>query len=140
MRAEEFEQFAGELKQLCASLGKPYTDPLAQAYWRALRDVSLDEVQLNVERLLLNATKETRFPRPAQLRTTPPERRTAVDPGMKEIDGRAIRNLEELRQKDPDEWIKQVAAAKGADCNAIRLHRQFGPRLWYDLKEWCWRV
>jgi len=140
MRSEEFEAFGAELKQLCASLGKPYTDPLAQAYWRALRDIPLDEVQANVERILLNATKDTRFPRPAQLRTTPPAPRDAIDPKMREIEERAIRNLEELRQKDPAAWIKQVAAAKGDDCNAIRLHQQFGVRLWYDLKDRCWRV
>lgn len=69
MRLEEFDAFKGELKQLCSTLGKAFTDALAQAYWRSLRDVSLDEIQLHVERILLNATAETKFPKPAQLRT-----------------------------------------------------------------------
>jgi hypothetical protein len=33
MRLDEFDSFKGEMKQLCASLGKPYTDALGQAYW-----------------------------------------------------------------------------------------------------------
>lgn len=69
MRLEEFDAFKSELKQLCATLGKPYTDALGQAYWRVLRDVDLDEVQAHVERILLNATAETKFPKAAQLRT-----------------------------------------------------------------------
>lgn len=80
MRLEEFESFKGELKQLCASLGKPYTDALAQAYWRALQDIPLHELEANVERVLLNATKETKFPRPSELRTSPaPRQVTALD-------------------------------------------------------------
>lgn len=71
MRLEEFDEFKAELKQLCATLGKAYTDALAQAYWRVLRDASLDELQACVERILLNATRETKFPRPNELRITP---------------------------------------------------------------------
>lgn len=68
MRLDEFDSFKGELKQLCATLGKAYTDALGEAYWRALRDVDLDEIQAHVERILLNATSETKFPKPGQLR------------------------------------------------------------------------
>jgi len=68
VRLEEFDSFKGELKQLCATLGKAYTDALGEAYWRALRDVDLDEIQAHVERILLNATAETKFPKPGQLR------------------------------------------------------------------------
>lgn len=134
MRNEEFEAFSGELKQLCASLGKPYTDPLAQAYWRVLRTVTLDEVQANVERILLNANKDTKFPRPNELRSTRPERSTDTDPALKECEDRAIRNLEDLRQKNPDEWLKRMG-----NNNAARLHRQFNGNIWYDLAERCWR-
>jgi len=68
VRLEEFDSFKGELKQLCATLGKAYTDALGEAYWRALRDIDLDELQAHVERILLNATAETKFPKPGQLR------------------------------------------------------------------------
>lgn len=146
MRGEEFDDFSRELKQLCASLGKAYTDSLVQAYWRVLRDVSLEEVQAHVERILLNAKKETKFPRPADLRSTPPAQVVSInDPAFREAEDRAIRNLEELRQRDPVVWEKhvrdaRVAEGKDPNCNAIQLHRQFGERLFYDLKERCWRV
>jgi len=71
VRLEEFDAFKGELKQLCATLGKSYTDALGEAYWRSLRDVNLDEVQAHVERILLNATAETKFPKPNSLRNAP---------------------------------------------------------------------
>lgn len=71
MRLEEFDEFKAELKQLCATLGKAYTDALAQAYWRALKDASLDEIQACVERILFNCTRETKFPKPHELRITP---------------------------------------------------------------------
>jgi hypothetical protein len=135
MRSDEFEPFSRELKQLCASLGKPYTDPLAQAYWRALKDISLDELQSHVERILLNATRETKFPRPSQLRTTPPPvHQASNDPKLRECEDLAIRNLEELRQKDPEIWLKRMG-----NNNAASLHRQFNGNIWYDLKERCWR-
>lgn len=141
MRGEEFDDFVGELKQLCASLGKPYTDALAQAYWRVLKDVTLEEVQAHVERILLNAKKDTKFPRPGDLRSTPGVQvAPPTDAAFREAEDRSIRHLEEMRQKNPAEWESYVAAAKGADCNAIRLHRQFGSRLWYDLGQRCWRV
>lgn len=141
MKGDEFDAFRGELKQLCASLGKAYTDALAQAYWRSLRDVSLEEVQAHVERILLNANRETKFPRPSQLRSTPPTHAEAPsDPAFREAEDRGIRNLEDLRQKNPEEWEDQVAAAKGRNCNAIRLHRQYGSRLLYDLSNRCWRL
>lgn len=140
MRGEEFDDFARELKQLCASLGKAYTDALVQAYWRALKDVSLEEVQAHVERILLNAKSDTKFPRPAALRSTPPPAAPPSDPAFREAEDRAIRNLEDLRQKNPNEWERVVAAAKGWGCNAIRLHRQYGSRLLYDLQDRCWRL
>lgn len=71
MRVEEFDEFAGEIKQLCATLKHRFTDALAQAYWRALRDVDLEQIQAHVERILLNATGDTKFPKPAQLRDKP---------------------------------------------------------------------
>lgn len=146
MRGEEFDDFVRELKQLCASLGKAYTDALAQAYWRGLRDIPLDELQANVERILLNAKADTKFPKPSALRSSPPPAQQSVnDPEFREMEERSIRNLEALRQSNPEEWERQVrkgreAQGKDPDCNAIRLHRQFGNRLFYDLKERCWRV
>lgn len=136
MRLEEFDAFKGELKQLCATLGKPYTDALGAAYWRSLRDVTLDEIQLHVERILLNATKETKFPKPNQLRTTlPPKAASIVDPSLKDAELRAMRNLEDLRRTDPDEWMQRMKGRKAAD-----YAQQFGiHNIWFDFDERCWR-
>lgn len=98
MRQDEFDSFRNEIKQLCASLGKPYTDPLGQAYWRALQDIPLPELESNVERILLNATKETKFPRPSELRTTPaPRAQSSIesDPALKKAFERNKANWDE---------------------------------------------
>jgi hypothetical protein len=98
VRQDEFDSFRNEIKQLCASLGKPYTDPLGQAYWRALQDIPLPELESNVERILLNATKDTKFPRPSELRTTPAPRAQSSlegDPKLKEAFELNRRNWDE---------------------------------------------
>lgn len=65
----DFPAFESELKQLCAAVGPPrFSPPLAQAYWRVLRDTPLAEIVANVERILSSATRETKFPTPAELR------------------------------------------------------------------------
>lgn len=156
MRADEFVLFSGELKQLCASLGKPYTDPLAQGYWRALKDVALDEIQANVERILLNATKETKFPRPAELRTSPAPRQSVAlenDPKLKEALERNRRGWDEALEKAPalTKWHLLSAYLARADVEedsssvfyaqrmewaksvAVRLRREYGEEwLTYD--------
>lgn len=135
MKGEEFDDFVSEIKQLCASLGKAYTDPLAKAYWRALRDIPLDELQANVERILLNAKADTKFPKPAALRSSPPPTQQVInDPEFRAMEERSIRNLEDLRMKHPEEWLKRMGGN-----NAARLHKQFKGNIWYDLAERCWR-
>ncbi len=135
MRKEEFDAFRGELKQLCASLGKAYTDALGQAYWRALRDVELDDVQAHVERILLNATAETRFPKPSQLRSTPPPSSEVSDPGFRQKEKLAVENLEELRRTNLQEWFNRIGNRKAA-----QYVRQFGSdNVFFDSDEWCWR-
>jgi hypothetical protein len=98
VRLEEFDAFKGELKQLCATLGKAYTDALGEAYWRSLRDVALDEVQAHVERILLNATAETKFPKPSSLRNAPrKEAPTRDNPQNYDLRQRSLElHLEEL--------------------------------------------
>lgn len=68
MRLEEFDLFKTELRQLCAVLGKAFSDPLCQAYWAVLRAEPLDSVRERVGRYIAHANAETKFPRPAQLR------------------------------------------------------------------------
>lgn len=137
MRTDEFEAFKGELKQLCSTLGKAYTDALGQAYWRSLRDVELDEIQAHVERILLNATGETKFPKPAALRSMPrsgPVRRSD-DPVFREAEKRSVINSEELRKKDFAEWKRRMG-----DRPCVRFVEQYGSEnVFFDVDEWCWR-
>lgn len=153
MRMDEYPFFIAELKQLCASLGKSYSDPLAQAYWRALKDIALDEIQANVERLLLNANAETKFPRPAQLRTSPlPRQQSALenDPSLKDALERNKRNWDEKLQNNPplakwhilSAYLARIDAEEEPETNfyeqrmqwarevALRLVDQYG-------QSWC---
>ncbi len=135
MRADEFPLFVAELKQLCASLGKPYNDPLAQAYWRVLKDIPLTELEQHVERILLNANKDTKFPRPAELRSTPVARggtrwwENDADPNIANIRASIAYNRtswELARQsKDPEarietQWAMLAAYLAKADLEEVR--------------------
>jgi hypothetical protein len=136
MRLDEFDAFRSEMLQLCASLGKKYTDALGQAYWRALKDVSLDEIQAHVERILLSATSETKFPKPMQLRSTAPKSRAVANsPEMLEIDRKAATGLEELRKENLPEWFR-LMKGKGAEA----LVRHFGnDNVFFDPGDMCWK-
>ena len=137
MKLDEFDAFRSEILQLCASLGKKYTDALGQAYWRALKDVSLDEVQVHVERILLSATSETKFPKPLQLRSTPPKARSSVaSPEMLGIERRAAEGLEELRKSDLQRWFEIVG-----NRSAAQIVDQHGSEnVFFDTQEMCWRL
>jgi hypothetical protein len=141
VHADDFPQFQALMAKLAEVYGKTLTDELVRACWDALRDLPFARVRQLAEQHLRRGKF---FPKPVDLRPkedpTPTVRTPAMDGAFREGEERAIRRLEELRQKDPEEWIRQVAAAKGPDCNAIRLYRQYGNQLWYDLKERCWRV
>lgn len=153
MRQDEFDSFRNEIKQLCASLGKPYTDPLGQAYWRALQDIPLPELESNVERILLNATKDTKFPRPSELRTTAAPRAPSSiesDPALKKALERNKANWADkfksnaplanwhllsayLARIDVEEDPSSVFySERMEDAKAIaqKLYREYGPK-------WC---
>jgi hypothetical protein len=116
MNLEDFPAFERELKQLCATLGKAYTEPLAKAYWRVLRGVSLSEVEANVERILLNATRETKFPKPSELcsRATHSQQIVASDPDFARMQERSVRMWETWLREDPDLARLELAIARCA--------------------------
>lgn len=135
MRLEEFDEFSKELRQLCATLRKAYTDALAAAYWRALRDISLDEFRAHVERLIQSATPETKFPLPSQLRTTPAPVASGLDIKLREAEDISIRFLEQQRKEDPNWWLYRMRGT----C-AASYAEEFGVgNIWFDLDERCWR-
>lgn len=114
MRLDEFDSFKGELKQLCATFGKPYSDPLGQAYWRVLRDLPLEEVRSTVERLLNGASADAKLPKPNQLRGKRPPPELEVDPKFTKL-------LEANREcwadwfaRDPEMAAIELGIAKAA--------------------------
>lgn len=141
MYGDDFAQFQALLESLAVVYGKEVNDQLVQTYWNSLRDLTLPRVKQLAEQHLRRGKF---FPKPVELRPKedpPPTTRTpSMDAAFREAEDRAIRNLEELRQHNPAEWELIVAGAKGYDCNAIRLHKQYGSQLWYDLEQRCWRV
>lgn len=139
MLASEFTEFEAMMRRFEKIFGKSIDDETMQLYFNSLREVPMGILRKKAEEYLKRAKF---FPKPVDLRPkdAAPVRDAADDAAFKQAEEQAIRNLEELRARDPDEWMRRVAVSKGPDCNAIRLHRQFGSRLWYDLNERCWRV
>jgi hypothetical protein len=138
MQASEFSEFESTVRRLEKIFTKKLDDETIQVYWGALRDLSFATFRRFAER---HEKFGKFFPKPSELRPKEDKLPPVSDINSLRVhDDIAIRRLEELRQKDPAEWERQVAKVKGADCNAIRLHRQFGERLWYDLPARCWRV
>jgi len=139
MLASEFTEFESMMRRFEKIFGKSIDDETMQLYFNSLREVPMGILRKKAEEYLKRAKF---FPKPVDLRPkdAAPVRDAADDAAFKQAEEQAIRNLEELRARDPDEWMRRVAVSKGSDCNAIRLQRQFGSRLWYDLNERCWRT
>lgn len=136
MRLDEFDAFKGEIKQLCASLGKAYSDALGQAYWRVLKDIPLEELEAHVERVLLTATAETKFPKPGQLRSTPAHRNPVSDPSMAKAEKESIVTWEEMRRDNPEKWLTAMSGKR-----AWEYAREYGiSNIWFDLEQMCWRA
>jgi hypothetical protein len=98
----EFNQFRELLDELCATWDRPPAkDELVRAYWDALKDVRFSEVRANATRILRTATKDTRFPKPAELRNTAPiEKSATAQAAQTEAERRCIRNWGEFAKRD----------------------------------------
>lgn len=72
MRSDEAEEFKKSMKRLCAVLGRRFDESLCDAYWSALRNVSLDQFRAKCALLIEQATTETKFPRPGYFKPQAP--------------------------------------------------------------------
>lgn len=113
----DFEPFRRELDKLCATFDRPPAkDELVEAYWSSLRDVRFLEVQRNVERIIRNASKETKWPKPGDLRDQIPEdgskRTTSMEASFRAAEQACIQNLEDLRRTDEELWRLEASIAK----------------------------
>lgn len=113
----DFAPFRGEIDKLCATFDRPPAkDELVDAYWNSLRDIQLAEVRRNVARIIRTATRETKWPKPGDLRDAVPEegtRRSAAHEAGLEISARRnMQNWEALRVTDEQLWRVEVMIAK----------------------------
>jgi hypothetical protein len=65
------EGFRKVLARLCATMDRPFTEELVDAWWKSLRHVPFEIVKAKIESFIANVGKDDRFPRPAMMR--PPE-------------------------------------------------------------------
>jgi hypothetical protein len=134
MQTSDLPIFEEIIKRLEKVFGKEIDDETMEAYWGALKDQPLAMFRKLADHHIRNGKF---FPKPFELR--PKEERGVVrdktsDDAFREAEDRCIRNLEELRQQNPDQWLLRMG-----DNNAARLHQQFKGNIWYDLQNRCWR-
>jgi hypothetical protein len=136
MLTTEFDAFQKLLDQLSVTwTGFAAKDELVTAYWEALRDVRLSEVQGNVQRILRTATGKSPFPKPAELRNeVPKEANAAARAAFEDAERRGVANLEELRKEDPDRWKREVQLRK-AD-RILATEHPSSPIYAQALREW----
>lgn len=110
----DFDDFKLELKQLCAVLGKPYTDAMGQGYWRALKEIEFREFKAHIDRVLKSANKETKFPRPSELQDNAPAviRSSESDAAFQRAEAICARNWDERMRADPELTEIELAVAK----------------------------
>lgn len=110
----DFDDFKAELKQLCAVLGKSYTDSLGSGYWRALKEIEFREFKAHVDRVLKSASKETKFPRPCDLQDHPPAvtRSGEADSVFRQAEEACARNWDQRLKADPEFAGVELAIAK----------------------------
>lgn len=111
MLAAEFGEFETELRRVAKTL-PPKTeldDEMMQSYWFALKDQSLAVFK----RFVAHHERYGRwFPKPFELRAkedrTPAVEGGKEDGSFKAAEAMCIRNLEDLRKKDPEEHRREV--------------------------------
>jgi len=112
----DFKPFQKLMDELSAAFkgGFKATDAQVSAYWDALKDVPLSEVQYNAKRLIAIATKDMDFPRPSALRNKPVFIPHASDPAREHAERESVRRWEELRRADPVTFEILLRSARAA--------------------------
>jgi len=134
MQATEFADFEIIIRRFEKVFNKAIDDETMRAYWGALKDQPLPLFRKLADDHIRTGKF---FPKPVELRPKTEKkfvRDAAADAAFREAENTTIRNLEALRQGNPEAWL-----AKMGNNNAARLHRQFNGNIWYDLDQRCWR-
>lgn len=137
MHQGDFEGFATLLRRIASVYSKKLTDDVIQGYWIALKDQSL----VTITELANTHTRYGKFfPKPIELRPKDDKPEPTSDGKFEEGEERALRNLEELRQKRPEEWAARLTESHGDGCRALMYAREFGvENIWFDVPNRCWR-
>jgi hypothetical protein len=115
-RQRDFAAFQKLMDQLCAALRgwREAGDAFINAYWDALRDVPLAEVQANVKRIIATATKDTPFPKPRDLRDRAPAIENVHDSRRDAATRVNETTWRELRATDPVRFQIEFGIARAA--------------------------
>lgn len=141
----DFAPFRAEIDKLCATFDRPPAkDELVDAYWNSLRDVTIAEIRRNVARIIRTATRDTKWPKPGDLRDATPEegtrRSAAHEAAYHSAEQRAARGWEDFRRHDPDLCEVELGIARcgrilAADdpstpqhADALRMDREYRDR------------
>lgn len=133
MHQNDFDAFAALMQRLAKIYGKKLDDDMVQGYWKALKDQALSTITERVESHIRYAKF---FPKPFEMRPKDDAPEPTPDGKFEEGEERAMRNLEELRQINPQEWLMRV----GENSRAATYANTFGVHnIWYDIPNRCWR-
>lgn len=110
----DYEPFEKLLDALCATWDRPPAKPeMVAAWWTALKDARFGEVKGNIERLIRTATRDSKWPRPGDLRNEPPTNvLPAREAEFKACEERCARKWDERMRKDPELTRLELAIAK----------------------------
>jgi hypothetical protein len=113
MDTRDYKAFKELLDQLYAVIrgGAKAPDSFLIAYWNALKDVPFAEVEANVKRILLTATKDTSFPTPRELRNRAPAVSDCRHESAQRLNEHAWR---ELKARDPARYRIEFGIARAA--------------------------
>lgn len=137
MHQNDFDGFAKLLKRMAATYSKKLDDEVIQGYWTALKDQPLERITAMAEHRMKHSKF---FPKPVELRPAEDRLPPSVDGKFEECEARAMRNLEEMREKQPAAWAAHLTESHGDGCRALMYAAQFGAAsIWYDIPQRCWR-
>lgn len=113
MQTSEYQDFIALLRDPSVKSLWPkqkVDDVLVSTYWSALKDVPLATVRKCMDR---HQQHGKWFPKPADLRPKvdklPTVTTAQADGDFGVAEARCIRNLEELKRRDPERWTREVA-------------------------------
>jgi hypothetical protein len=135
--SSDYDGFTKVLEKLALVFSKKLSDEVIAAYWEALKDQTLVTVSTLADRHIRTGKF---WPKPVELRPKDAVSPSTDDDGkFQEGEERAMRNLEEMREKTPDYWMAYVEKYQPG-CLALGYAREFGPSgIWYDIPNRCWR-